>query len=289
MRGDPVCRFAEMLRVLLASANPEDFDRVWEHLHLERLGWQAITSAWRADRRRWALALEEVDALLYRLLARLSHWGPADRSWGGAPGRVRVFRRAELQRLQHATAAALVAQRFGLAGLRTVVDDAQAPMARRYFAFVAAAERHPPRGWSLFEAYLHPQAHHAFQGAAAEAARFYPNRDAPARLISLFEAIRSDEHRRAFLGPRILTSLFVLDDPAALPFLRGLLVGGHAHPDPERCEILYALVMIRRWTGRIDSSVKFGTAAGPDVVRRLDDAERRYRGSRRDLHPVLLI
>ena len=52
--------------------------------------------------------------------------------------RVRTFRAPALERLQHATAAALVAQRYGVAGLRWGRADETAPPARRYFAFLAA-------------------------------------------------------------------------------------------------------------------------------------------------------
>src|SRR5213595_2533494 len=80
-----------------------------------------------------------------------------------------TFRVPELERWQHAAAAALVGARWGVAGLRTVIADTQAPLGRRYFAFLALAERHPKEAWPLFAKYLQtPGAHHAFVAAAVE-------------------------------------------------------------------------------------------------------------------------
>ena len=42
-----------------------------------------------------------------------------------------TFRVPELERWQHAAAAALVGARWGVAGLRTVIADTQAPLGRR--------------------------------------------------------------------------------------------------------------------------------------------------------------
>src|SRR5438034_10687722 len=103
----------------------------------------------------------------------------------------------------HAAAAALVGARWGVAGLRTVIADTQAPLGRRYFAFLGIAERHPDAAWPLFERYLvTPGAHHAFVAAAVEATRYYSGRADV--LISLFERIRGDQLLRRFLGPKIL-------------------------------------------------------------------------------------
>src|SRR5207244_1351840 len=109
----------------------------------------------------------------------------------------------------HAAAAALVGHRYGVAGLRTVIADQDAPLARRYFAFLALAELHPPRAWPVFARYLIPDAHHAFQGAAVEAARFYPVDDPAApsaqkvtRVITQAEA--AFEESRTTLTPVVV-------------------------------------------------------------------------------------
>src|SRR5438876_2562572 len=112
-----------------------------------------------------------------------------------------TFRVPELERWQHAAAAALVGARWGVAGLRTVIADTGAPLGRRYFAFLALAERHPEGAWPLFERYLTtPGAHHAFVAAAVEAARYYPGHADV--LVRLFERIRGDQLLRRFLGPK---------------------------------------------------------------------------------------
>src|SRR5258708_23204312 len=86
-----------------------------------------------------------------------------------------TFRVPELERWQHAAAAALVGARWGIAGLRTVISDTGAPLGRRYFAFLALAERHPDGAWPLFERYLvAPGPHPPFVAAAGEAAPSYP-------------------------------------------------------------------------------------------------------------------
>src|SRR5207247_870227 len=95
---------------------------------------------------------------------------------------------------------------LGGAGVRTVVADTQAPIGRRYFAFLGLAEQHPDAAWPLFERYLvTPGAHHAFVAAAVEAARYYSGRADV--LVSLFERIRGDQLLRRFLGPTVLESL----------------------------------------------------------------------------------
>lgn len=283
---EPIFRFAEALRSLLSLPTPESFERRWDALAPEEVGWDALARAWRRDQWYWERALGEVDGLLLRLLARL----PVLTSRrGNVSDRVRVFRGAELERLQHATAAALVAQRFGVAGLRTVVDDRRAPVARRYFAFFALAERHPPRLWPCFAKYLSPAAHHAFAGVAAEAARFYPDRGTASSLVRLFDQVRGDLNLRAFLGPRILESLFVLGDPDSLPLFQNLLTVGHTHAQPESCEVMRALVMVKRFTGAIAPNVKYsdvGSAEAADAVRR---AEARYVEQQARLRPVHVI
>src|SRR5207244_4367498 len=83
-----------------------------------------------------------------------------------------------------------------------------------------------------------PGAHHAFVAAAVEAARYYPGQ-AP-DVIALFQRIRGDEMLRRFLAPKILASLYVLGDPAALPLYEELLIAGHTHPDAGRCGVTAA-------------------------------------------------
>ena len=194
----------------------------------------------------------------------------------------------ELERWQHATAAALVGARWGVAGLRTVVADTAAPLARRYFAFLGLAERHPAGAWPLFERYLLTRgAHHAFVAAAVEAARYYPGHAGV--LIQLFQRIRGDQMLRRFLGPKILESLYVLGESEALPLFEELLVTGHTDPDVDRCEVTRALVAIRKWTGRVAPSSKFGDADHPGVRYTLDGAERRFDSERDRIVPVTVI
>lgn len=283
---EAVYRFAEALRGALDARTASALERVWAAASLDDIGWEAVGRAWRSPEGRWERALDEVDGLLLRLLDRLPVLSVDPEP---AAVRVRTFREPALERLQHATAAALVAQRFGVAGLRTVVADTEAPLPRRYFAFLALAERHPPTEWSLFARYLTPDAHHAFVGAAAEAARFYPDAGPAARLMDLFAAVREDTHLRAFLSPRILESLYVLGDPATLPFFRDLLTAGYTEPDPEHCEVTRALVMVRRFTGRIERSAKFGSASPVAVREALDQAEVSFERKRGVLSPVHVI
>jgi hypothetical protein len=250
------------------------------------LGWEALHHAWQHDDRAWEGALHEADCTLQLLLQRLpliaAH---ADR----AAAHVRTFRLPELERLHHGTVAALVAQRFGVAGLRTVLSDEEAPLPRRYFAFVALAQRHPEGEWPVFAKYLTPIAHHAFVGTAAEAARYYPGTAAESRLIALFERVRADQHLRDFLGPRILESLFVVGTERALPFYRELLTAGFTHRDPMRCEVMHALVMVRRLTGRIEPSVKYPNGAHATVADALDAAESAFRRACESFTPVAMI
>src|SRR5437773_11544168 len=212
-----LCRFAAALPQLLAARDSAAFERVWDALGLDRLAWDALALARRADTDAVEPALAQVDRLLLAVL---------DRCRAFLDRHLVTFRIPELERWQHAAAAALVGARWGVAGLRTVVADTQAPLARRYFAFLGLAERHPAGAWPLFERYLlTPGAHHAFVAAAVEAARYYPGRANV--LVRLFERIRGDQMLRRFLGPKILASLYVLSEPGSLPLLEGLLVTGH--------------------------------------------------------------
>lgn len=271
--------FAAALEELIRAPDAPGLEAAWERTGLPVLGWEAVAGA----RRPCSPGLERLLARVDRLLLAL-----LERSRAILDPHVSTFRVPELERWQHAAAAALVGARWGVAGLRTVIGDPAAPLGRRYFAFLALAERHPPHAWSLFEKYLvTPGAHHAFLGAAVEATRYYPGRaDA---LVRLFERIRGDQLLRRFLAPKILESLYVLSDPASLPLMEELLVAGHTDADLDRCEVTRALVAVRKLTGRVAPSSKFADPEAPAVLRALDDAERRFEAERDLLTAVTVI
>ncbi len=267
------------LERLLAARDAAELEATWDELNLGQMGWEALALARRADTEALEPALAQVDR---RLLAAL------ERCRSFLDPHVVTFRVPELERWQHAAAAALVGARWGVAGLRTVIADTQAPLGRRYFAFLALAERHPKEAWPLFARYLQtPGAHHAFVAAAVEAARYYPG-EAP-HLVALFQRIRGDEMLRRFLAPKILESLYVLGEPAALPLYEELLVAGHTDRDVERCEVTRALVAVRKLTGRVAASSKFPDPEEPDVIRALDEAQRIFEEERDRLEPVVVI
>src|SRR6266849_532759 len=274
-----LCGFAAALERLLSARDAAALDEMWEELNLGQVGWEALALARRANTEALEPALAEVDR---RLLAVL------ERCRALLDPHIVTFRVPELERWQHAAAAALVGARWGVAGLRTVIADTRAPLGRRYFAFLALAERHPEGAWPLFERYLvTPGAHHAFVAAAVEAARYYPGHaDVLARL---FERIRGDQLLRRFLGPKILESLYVLADERTLPLFEELLVTGHTDPDVDRCEVTRALVAVRRLTGRVAPSSKFADADEAAVRRTLDAAERHFEATRDRIVPVVVI
>lgn len=276
---DRLLAFIVALEPLLVACDAHGFEAVWERERLAEVGWEALAQA----RRTGSAALEPALAALdRRLLAVL------ERSRAFADLHVVTFRIPELERWQHATAAALVGARWGGAGLRTVIEDTRAPFARRYFAFLDLAWRHPPEAWPVFEKYLRAEgAHHAFVAVAVEAARFYPG--PTPLLLSLFERIRADQLLRRFLGPRLLESLYLLGDRRSLPLFEELLVAGHTDPDPDHCEVTRALVAVRKLTGRLAPSAKFADLDQPAVSRVLDDAERRFEAARDRLDPVTVI
>src|SRR6266852_1400905 len=250
-----LCGFAAGLERLLAAKGAAELEATWDQQNLGQLGWEALSLARRANTETLEPALAVVDR---RLLAAL------ERCRAFLDPHIVTFRVPELERWQHAAAAALVGARWGVAGLRTVIADTGAPLGRRYFAFLALAERHPPGAWGLFVKYLRrPDAHHAFVAAAVEAARYYPGRTGD--LIAVFERIRRDQLRRRFLGPKILESLLVLGDATALPLFEELLVTGHTDPDVDHCEVTRALIAVRRLTGRVASSSKFPDPGAPVV------------------------
>ena len=274
-----LCGFTAALERLLTARDAAELDRLWDELNLGQLGWEALALARRANTERLEPALAELDR---RLLAVL------ERSRAFLDPHIVTFRVPELERWQHAAAAALVGARWGVAGLRTVIADTRAPLGRRYFAFLALAERHPKEAWPLFARYLQtPGAHHAFVAAAVEATRYYPGQ-APS-VIALFQRIRGDEMLRRFLAPKILESLYVLGDPAALPLYEELLVAGHTDPDVGRCEVTRALVGVRKLTGRVAASSKFPNPEEPGVIRALDEAQRIFEEEKDRLEPVVVI
>jgi len=275
-----LCRFAAELDELGTADGPEAIEDRWRAGRMERLGREALALGRRAGAEALLRPLEEVDRKLLAALRRLKRVN--DRH-------ISTFRVPALERMQHAAAAALTGSRWGVAGLQTVIADEAAPLGRRYFAFLALAERHPPGAWPLFERVLDtPTAHHAFLAAAADAARYYGAR-AGAALVALFNRIRRDDHLRRFLGPHILGSLLVVGGAEALALARELLVAGHAARDPERCEITRALVIVRRHTGSIEPSAKFPDPDDPGVEAHLDAAEMLFERSRDEIPSVVLI
>ena len=274
-----LCGFAAGLERLLATRDAPALDATWEELNLGQVGWEALALARRANTEALEPALTQVDRRLLAVLERCRAF---------LDPHIVTFRVPELERFQHAAAAALVGARWGVAGLRTVIADTRAPLGRRYFAFLALAERHPRDAWPLFARYLQtPGAHHAFVAAAVEAARYYPGQ-AP-DLIALFQRIRGDEMLRRFLAPRILESLYVLGDRAALPLYEELLVAGHTDRDVERCEVTRALVGVRRLTGKVAANSKFADPEEPSVIRALDEAQRIFDEAKDRLAPVVVI
>jgi hypothetical protein len=276
-----LCAFDACLDRLLTARDAAAFDAIWERDDVTQTGWDALRVARRPDTELLEPLLARVDR---RLLALL------DRCRAILDVHVETFRIPELERWQHASAAALVGARWGVAGLRTVIGDKRAPLGRRYFAFLALAERHPKGAWPLFERYLRtPGAHHAFVGAAVEAARFYPGH--AATLVALFERVRGDQMLRRFLAPKILESLYVLADPGGgtLALLEELLVAGHTDPDPDRCEVTRALVTVRKLTGRVAPNSKFPDPEEPMVRQTLDAAEQLFEAERDRLLPVTVI
>ncbi len=277
LRG--LCRFADALERLLAAPDAAAFEGVWEASHIDRIAWEALALARRADTAALERALHQVDRRLLAVLERCRAF---------CERHLVTFRVPELERWQHAAAAALVGARWGVAGLRTIIADTAAPLARRYFAFLALAERHPEGAWPLFERYLvTPGAHHAFVAAAVEAARYYAGH--ADLLVRLFERIRGDQLLRRFLGPKILESLYVLGEERSLPLFEELLVAGHTDPDVDRCEVTRALVAVRKLTGRVAPSSKFGDGDEAALRRTLDDAERRFEAARDRIVPVVVI
>lgn len=272
-------RFAGALEPLLAAPDAAAFERAWDAAHLDRVAWEALALARRENSAALEPALHAVDRRLLAVLERCRSF---------LDPHLVTFRVPELERCQHAAAAALAGARWGVAGLRTVISDTAAPLGRRYFAFLALAARHPEGAWPLFERYLvTPGAHHAFVAAAVEAARFYVGHADV--LERLFHRIRGDQLLRRFLGPKILESLYVLAEQRTLPLFEELLVTGHTDPDVDRCEVTRALVAVRRLTGRVAQSSKFVDGDDPAVLRALAEAERHFDEQRDRFDQVVVI
>src|SRR5437764_4377999 len=186
-----VCGFAAGLERLLSARDAAALDEMWEELNLGQVGWEALALARRANTEALEPALAEVDRRLLAVLERCRAF---------LDPHIVTFRVPELERWQHAAAAALVGARWGVAGLRTVIADTRAPLGRRYFAFLALAERHPKPAWPLFATYLQtPGAHHAFLAAAVQAARYYPG-EAP-NVIAPVQRIPADQVLRPIRSP----------------------------------------------------------------------------------------
>ncbi|MDH5642631.1 MAG: hypothetical protein OEY63_00395 [Gemmatimonadota bacterium] len=281
-----IFQFAEVLRNLLDTMSPAEFEAKWDRAGFGKIGWRAMKDTWRVDYVLGDLVTREVDVLLHRAVRHGLFLAQED-----SPESVhlRTFRIPELERLKHAAAAAFVAQKFGPAGLCTVLEDKKAPLARRYYSFFSLAERHPPDRWKVFSRHLVPHAHHAFLGAAAETARYYAGAGAAHRLMWLFERTRGNHLLRSFLSRRLLQSLTVLSDPDTLDFFRSLLISGHTYRDVEDCEVTRALVMVRRFTGSIEPNVKFSDLESGELLAHLAYAERTYAGLKDTLHPVKVI
>lgn len=274
-----LCQFTGAIERLLDTRDTAAFEAVWDAEGLERVGWEALAVARHPRSEPLERGLAALDRRLLAALARARALPDVHTS---------TFRVPELERWQHAAAAALVASRWGVAGLRTVIADTRAPLARRYFAFLALAERHPPSAGPLFQRYLRtPASHHAFVAAAVEAARWYPVHLED--LLSLFDRIRGEQLRRRFLGPKILGSLYFLDDDRALPLFRELCVSGHTDADADLCEVTRALVALRKRSGAIIPSVKYPDAGADEVRAALDVAQSMYEGERDRLSPVTVI
>ena len=272
-------RLAGALDQLLSAPDVARFENAWEAASMDLLAWEALGLARRANPDGLEPALHQVDRRLLAVLERCRSFDDLH---------LVTFRVPELERWQHAAAAALVGARWGIAGLRTVIADTAAPFGRRYFAFLALAERHPDGAWPLFKRYLvTPGAHHAFVAAAVEAARYYPGHSEV--LVRLFDRIRRDQLLRRFLAPKILESLYVLSEESSLPLFEELLVTGHTDPDVDRCEVTRALVAVRRLTGRVAPSSKFAEGDSATLRRTLDDAERHFESTRHRIVPVVVI
>ena len=129
-----LCGFTAALERLITTRDAAELETLWDELSLGQLGWEALALARRANTETLEPALAQLDRRLLAVLERCRAF---------LDPHIVTFRVPELERWQHAAAAALVGARWGVAGLRTVIADTQAPLGRRYFAFLALAERQP--------------------------------------------------------------------------------------------------------------------------------------------------
>src|SRR6266550_2047246 len=115
-------RFAGALERLLAAPDAQAFEREWETAHVDRLAWEALGGARRADSEALEPALDQVDRRLLAMLERcrarrcaLGRRGPAhrDRRYRGAT-------RASLLRVPRA---GRTAPRGCVAAVRAVSHD----------------------------------------------------------------------------------------------------------------------------------------------------------------------
>src|SRR5258708_597837 len=149
-----LCAFSAALERVLAARDAAAFEAEWITQDLQQVGWEALALARQANTEALEPVLAQVDRRLLAVLERCRAF---------VDSHLVTFRVPELERWQHAAAAALVGARWGVAGLRTVIADTRAPVGRRYFAFLALAERPPPRPWGLVLKYPHPpHPHHPF-------------------------------------------------------------------------------------------------------------------------------
>lgn len=246
------CEFAEDLRAFLSIRSPEGMLRTWDQLRVDLRGRDALSSARRGVG--GEPVLQEIDQLLQKSMSRVAEF-----SRGQTPASIclRTFRYVELERLQCAASAALVDRRYGAAGLHWLIENEEAPLARRYFAFLCLSERHHPDDWEFFCGYLARKHHHSFVATAIESLRYYPEREPSEILLDMFQAVRADSDLRRFFGPRILQTLYVLEDEIAEALFSDLLVAGHTEADPVVCEIMRAIATIYRLSGEIRDNSKF--------------------------------
>ena len=81
----------------------------------------------------------------------------------------------------------------------------------------------------------------------------------------------------------------MLSDPRTLPFFRELLTAGFTDPDPEFCEVTRAIVMVRRFTGRLEPNIKYAGVDAGAMRAASDAAEQVFEEARAVLRPVTLI
>src|SRR5207245_1742194 len=112
-----LCRFADALEGLLASADALAFERAWREGDLDQVGWEALALGRRAT------GAGEAGAALERALAQVDRrlLAVLERGRAFLDPHLVTFRVPELERWQHAAAAALVGARWGVAGLRTIL------------------------------------------------------------------------------------------------------------------------------------------------------------------------